>query len=43
MEHNSHQENNTSSSTGMWMVMALIFAPAALTLAWVIHLASAGM
>lgn len=41
MEHNAHQEHK-SSSAGIWAVLFMTFAPAALTLAWVIHLASAG-
>ncbi len=41
MEHNAHQEHN-SSAAGIWAVLIISFAPCALTLAWVIHLASAG-
>ena len=41
MEHNAHQEHK-SSSAGILAVLVLSFTPCALTLAWVIHLASGG-
>ena len=41
MEHNAPQEHK-STNAGIWAVLVLSFAPCALTLAWVIHLASAG-
>jgi len=42
MEHDTHHEGQHSSAAGIWAVLVISFAPCALTLAWVIHLASSG-
>ena len=42
MEHDTHHEGQHSPASAILAVLIVTFAPCALTLAWVIHLASGG-